>query len=92
MNRPTTESDVAVYGMIRSSSLFLFMTTIILRVCVCVCVCVYVCMCAYARMCVCTYTYKIHCKYIHILNYIITLVESFRLPYSHHYYILPWHT
>ena len=27
MNRPTTESDVAVYGMIRSSSLFLFMDT-----------------------------------------------------------------
>ena len=24
MNRPTTESDVAVYGMIRNSSLFLF--------------------------------------------------------------------
>ena len=27
MNRPTTESDVAVYGMIRNSSLFLFMDT-----------------------------------------------------------------
>lgn len=27
MNRPTTESDVAVYGMIRNSSLFLFIDT-----------------------------------------------------------------
>jgi hypothetical protein len=51
MNRPTTESDVAVYGMIRSSSLFLFMTTIILRVCVCV------------RMRVCAYVH-IHIKFI----------------------------
>jgi hypothetical protein len=30
MKRPTTDKDVAVYGMIRNSSLFLFMIIILL--------------------------------------------------------------
>jgi hypothetical protein len=29
MKRPTTDKDVAVYGMIRNSSLFLFMNMIL---------------------------------------------------------------
>jgi hypothetical protein len=29
MKRPTTDKDVAVYGMIRNSSLFLFMNLIL---------------------------------------------------------------
>ena len=64
MNRPMTESDVAVYGMIRNSSLyfslFLSMNTRY-RVT------------THKRINTQTYIliYKIDCKYFYILNYII---------------------
>jgi hypothetical protein len=32
MKRPTTDKDVAVYGMIRNSSLFLFMVIVLLGI------------------------------------------------------------